>query len=1152
MYTRASNSELVEPLFKPKRTLNRRLRRINRRVPFDQGNNPPQHPRVVYPPILDINYFHHFLVTLKNLNPMDDEPMWAADHVVAPTPAFVITISKTANEFAIKDTFMDLKNKLEITTKNHQASIQNLEAKFDRFADKQSSRPSGFLPSNTQPNPKGSSSKPYQPSQARNEHVNAISTRSGKSYDLPVNLNDQQNDSETPINFDSDDEDDELTPQPKLKTTPVKETPTPKPYKPKVPYPQCLRKEKMETQYGKCLDMIRVVRINVPLVDVLAGMPKYGKFLKELAIEKRFGGNSATKKTQRNVIKKQYENFNASNSEDLEQIHPDNLEEIDLKWQMAMLTMRVRRFLKNTGRKLNLNRNKTVGFDKTKVECYNCHKRGHFARECRAPRAQDNRKWKAQEGMCLLKLLTPQPWCFVMDLEPVVETSEVKASEDKPQVARNNSGPSIIKDWISDSEDEAESRPKIEKKTVKHTVTVNTARPVITAHPKTTMNAAKARPKAVLNAVKGNEVYAVKALACWVWKLKTKVIDHVNPQIDLQEKEVIDSGCSSHMTGNMSYLIDYKKIEGGYVAFGCNPEGGKITGKASKDETNGILKSFITRIENLVDHKVKVIRCDNGTEFKNKDMNQFCEIKGIMRQYSVARTPQENGVAEMRNRTLIEAARTMLADFKLPTTFWAEAVNTACYVQSRVLVTKPHNKTLYELLHGRTPALGFMRPFGYPITILNTIDHLGKFDGKADEGFFFGYSLNSKEFRVFNSRTKIVEETLHIRFSENTPNNIGTQSNGNAGTKDNNNNACQATKEKELGKYYILLPLWTVDPPFPQDPKSSQDGGFKPSNDVGMKVNEVPRQENKCKDHKEKDSVNSTNRVNAVSSTINAASNKVNVVGRKSSIELLDDPSMSELEDINIFAYSNEDVFGSKWVFKNKMDEKEIMIRNKARLVAQGHSQEEGIDYDEVFAPVARIESIRLFLDYALFKDFVVYQMDVNSAFLYGKIREEVGKIDKILFIRRHKDDIFLVQVYFDDIIFGFTKKELCNAFEKLMHAKFQMSFMGELTFFLRLQVKQKQDEIFISKDKYIAEILKKYGFSEVKIASTPMETQKPLLKDEDGEEVDIHIYKSMIGSLMYLTSLRPDIMFVVCACARYQVNPKVSHIHAVKGSLDT
>ncbi|GKE43780.1 hypothetical protein Tco_1471064 [Tanacetum coccineum] len=187
---------------------------------------------------------------------------------------------ESTNAF-MKETYMDLKTQLETIAKNHQASIQNLESKFDRLADKQSGRPSRSLPSNTQPNLRGT--KAYQPPQSRNEHVNVVFTRSGKSYDPPVNSNDQPNNTETPISFDSDDEDEEPTPQPKTSTPkPVKETPIPKPYKPKIPYPQRLRKEKMEAQYGKFHDMIRAVRINVPLVDVLAGMPNYGKFLKEL------------------------------------------------------------------------------------------------------------------------------------------------------------------------------------------------------------------------------------------------------------------------------------------------------------------------------------------------------------------------------------------------------------------------------------------------------------------------------------------------------------------------------------------------------------------------------------------------------------------------------------------------------------------------------------------------------------------------------------------------------------------------------------------------------------------------------------------------------------------------------------------------------
>ncbi|GJW45448.1 putative ribonuclease H-like domain-containing protein [Tanacetum coccineum] len=358
----------------------------------------------------------------------------------------------------------------------------------------------------------------------------------------------------------------------------------------------------------------------------------------------------------------------------------------------------------------------------------------------------------------------------------------------------------------------------------------------------------------------------------------------------------------------------------------------------------------------------------------------------------------------------------------------------------------------------------------------------------------------------------------------------GNKTNKNAGIKDN----VDALHTQQ----YMLLPLLY------DSPQSSKDTF---ADDAGKKTNEELANKGE-RNGQEKEGGVSNKENNQNSPCYTARQSFTNAD------DLPTDPLIPDLEDTGIFsgAYNDEDfrlqkvwtlvdlpngkrAIGTKWVFRNKKDERGIVVRNKARLVAQGYTQEEGIDYDEVFAPVARIEAIRLFLAYASFIGFIVYQMDVKSAFLYGTIEEEVawyetlstyllengfrrGTIDKTLFIKKDKGDILLVQVYVDDIIFGSTKKSLCVEFEQMMHKRFQMSSMGELTFFLGLQT-----------------------------ASAPIETNKALLKDEEAEDVDVHLYKSMIGSLINLTASRPDIMFAVCSCARFQVTSKVSHLHVVK-----
>nr|GEW23658.1 hypothetical protein [Tanacetum cinerariifolium] len=479
----------------------------------------------------------------------------------------------------------------------------------------------------------------------------------------------------------------------------------------------------------------------------------------------------------------------------------------------------------------------------------------------------------------------------------------------------------------------------------------------------------------------------------------------------------------------------------------------------TKDETSGILRKFITEIENLKDLKVKIIRCDNGGEFKNKELNDFCSQKGIKRGFSNARTPQQNGVAERRNKSLIEAARTMLADAKLPVTFWAEAVNIACYVQNRVLVNKAHNKNLYELFNGRTPTIGFLKPFGCHVMILNTLENLGKFEAKGDEGYFLGYLMSSKAFRVFNKRTKRVEENLHIEFLENkaiekehlestssqpqdTYKTDAPESSGNSNPTVTSTNP----PADQLEKLIVETPIPTVSSPVPtvcftdsQDPSSETR---LVSKRVANQV-ETPSLDNiltltnwfedilgVTTNSEESSGVEAD--VSNMKTTITASPtlilkihrdhpksliigpvdtpiqtrNKSKEVGEQSFIATIHqntDPALlqfclfscflSQVEPKNITdALQDPRVrpIGTKWVLMNKKDERGIVIRNKARLVAQGHTHEEGIDYDEVFAPGARIEAIRLFLAYASFMGFTVYQMDVKSAFLYDTINEEV------------------------------------------------------------------------------------------------------------------------------------------------------------------
>nr|GEV42638.1 hypothetical protein [Tanacetum cinerariifolium] len=618
-----------------------------------------------------------------------------------------------------------------------------------------------------------------------------------------------------------------------------------------------------------------------------------------------------------------------------------------------------------------------------------------------------------------------------------------------------------------------------------------------------------------------------------------------NLQQALKDKGVIDNGCSRHMTGNICYLSDFKELNGGYVVLEVTP---RVKGKqhkvscktkpvssvdqpnfrlhmdlfrptfvkslnkksyslvitddysrftwvffmATKDETSPILKTFLIGLENQLSLMVKFIRSVNGTKFKNSDLNQFCGLKGIKREFSVPRTPQQNGIAERKNRTLIEATRTMLTDSLLPIPFWAEAINTACYT-----------------LH---------------------VNFLEKKPNVAGAGPTWLFDIDS------------LTRTMNYQ-----PVYAGNQTNSGAGFQDKFN----AKKAgKEVDQSYMLFLVWSTDSINPRN--NAEDAAFdgkehdfdakgkspvesvtryrdlnaefedcskKSSNEVNTASSTVPTVR--------QNSLNNTNTFSAAGPSTDAVSTTYGKTSDIDASQLLDDSDMSGLEDI---IYSDdEDVvgaeanfnnlessipvspipttrihkdhpvsqiisdlssttqtrsmtkavkdqgglsqmfvdlpygkraIGTKRVYRNKKDKRGIVIRNKARLVAQGHTQEEGINYEEVFAPVARIEAIQLFLTYASFMGFMMYQTDVKSAFLYGTIEEEV----------------YVCQPP------GFEDPDHPDKVYKVVKALYGLH-----------QAPRAWYET---------------------LATYLLDNEKPLLKDPDGEDVDVHTYRSMVGSL--------------------------------------
>ncbi|KAK1697026.1 hypothetical protein QYE76_013723 [Lolium multiflorum] len=653
----------------------------------------------------------------------------------------------------------------------------------------------------------------------------------------------------------------------------------------------------------------------------------------------------------------------------------------------------------------------------------------------------------------------------------------------------------------------------------------------------------------------------------------------------------------------------------------------------SKDETHREFITFAKKAQRMYESEIKAIRTDNGTKFKNYTMQEFVDDEGIKHEFSAPYTPQQNGVVERKNRTIIEMARTMLSEFNSPHNFWGEAISTAVHYSNRLFLRPLHNKTPYELLTGNKPNVMYIRVFGCKCLVKNNKGKLGKFETRTIEGIFVGYAENSHAYRYYNRSSGTIEVSCDVVFLEDNGSQVEQVVPCVAGNDDDPSSAI-----KHMGIGHIRpMEVHNDDQDdgvevssSPQvEPSSTQVEPSSATQDVSSTQDEPhPEEQEESpqpteQDHDDDQETSSTHvqaqvvphdqvlardefidhegTIRKIKAATRASDMKVDlvlgsiskgVVTRRhhallmtycqhhafvSSFEPLKvhealvDPDwvIAMQEELECFTRNEVwslverpkdhriNVIGTKWVFKNKQDEDGIVIRNKARLVAQGFAQIEGMDFEDTFAPVARLEAIRLLLAFASFHNFKLYQMDVKSAFLNGPLKETayvaqppgfedpcrpnhvyllhkalyglkqaphawyeflrdfllqdgfcMGTVDSTLFTKRVKGGgLFICQIYVDDIIFGGTNPNHNKAFEQLMTRKFEMSMMGELKFFLGFQVRQLAKGTFISQEKYVKDMLKKFNMTNASPMKTPMPVKGQLGSCDGEKDVDIKIW---------------------------------------------
>jgi hypothetical protein len=614
---------------------------------------------------------------------------------------------------------------------------------------------------------------------------------------------------------------------------------------------------------------------------------------------------------------------------------------------------------------------------------------------------------------------------------------------------------------------------------------------------------------------------------------------------------------------------------------------------SEKSQAFSFFQKFKALVEKQSGYYLKVLRTDRGGEFTSDEFKEFCNLHGIKKELTTAYTPQQNGVAERKNRTIVEMARCMLKEKSLSNMYWADAVHTTAYILNRSPTKMVKNSTPYEAWFCRKPTISHLKIFGSACFVHIPAQQRQKLDGKSVKCIFIGYSEEIKAYRCFDPLTNKLYVSRDVIFDEG-----GVYQKNEGEDKeltphienlifDNNDQSLQPSVVRNAGS--------------PSRSSPSNSSSSSPSTGSQVDTQTTPPSSPPRKTRSLKEIYETSRYANDHFSLVSSAN--VEPVNFKEAcfvepwVQAMED-EMSQIQKNDTWELvelpHGKSSIGVKWIYKLKYNMDGSISKHKARLVAKGYVQQEGIDYEETFSPVARLETVRTFLSIASQLKLKVYQMDVKSAFLNGYLKEEVyveqpqgfiveGKEDKVYRLKKalyglkqaprawysridkylhdhgfvkcssesavYKkvigSDFIILCLYVDDLIFMGTSISLVKEFKEEMKSEFEMSDLGEMQYFLGMQIRQTTEGISICQTKYVEDMLRRFNMQNCKVVSTPLVVGRKLMKEDESSLCDATLYRSMVGSLMYLTTTRPDIMFSVSLVARFMNQPHESHWQA-------